>query len=133
MARLRREGEIDQGIFKLRHLGIVEVTTKSGDKYSGCDKVLVFDVKLEKAKTFEALVNETFGAIYQAEMDEINPVKFGSVKDVEVVLFISSRVPALGAVKIDASGKVYGMEVKAGFDYMSPGSVDSDPVLTGKQ
>jgi len=125
MERLRKEGTIDQGIFKLKHLAIEDVETRT-KTYAACDKVLAYDVKMEMVPTFDSLINETFGAAYLSNIEDPIDVKLGSAKKVEGIFYISSEVPVMGAVKIDVSGIVQGIFIKAGFDYVHPSSTGQD-------
>jgi hypothetical protein len=43
-----------------------------------------------------------------------------SIENVQLHAYIYPDIPAMGAVKVDISGKVNGVTAKAGFDYKRP-------------
>ena len=124
--RLRKEGTIDEGIFKLKHMGFEDVQTIFGMKYPQCDKILAYDVKLSSAKDFASLLMETMGQAYYEEIQEDFDHDLASVKNAKVLFYLSPGIPVIGAVKLDASAKISGFAIKAGFDYLPKGSPDTD-------
>jgi hypothetical protein len=127
MERLRREKLIDQGVFKIKHLGVENVKTIFNENYPACDKVLVYDFKWEKVPKFAELIHEMFEAVVE-EQPGIHPME-SSAKNVKLVLYIykqGQELPVLGAVKVDLSGRVRGMDIQAGFDYLPDSVPDPD-------
>lgn len=112
---LRRHKISDQGIFKLKHLGVETVTTKSGITYKDCDKILAYDIKMNESSDFQEFIQEALKTQYEF-LDDDDIVREG-VRDAKVVLHITDGIPVLGAAKIDVSGVVSGFRMKAGFDY----------------
>jgi hypothetical protein len=125
MARLKQEGVIDEGTFKLKYLGTEDVETIFGVKYKDCHKVFVYDVKSIQLQELESFA-EVFEEMYKVEQGEPLPSTANlEVKNIKATLMISTEVPLLGAVKVDVSGNVSGANMKAGFDYQPPSVVDA--------
>lgn len=117
MTRLREEGTSDQGVFKLKHLGVEDV--QIGVRYEGCDKVLAYDVDLDQMPALDDIIGSVFREAYREEFGEdIDNEAGGKIRNVKLVMYISSQVPVMGAVKIDVSGTVKGFDVQAGFDFV---------------
>ncbi len=129
--RLRKEGQIDEEKFKLKYLGVEDVETMDGLKYPKCDKILVYDIKAKDAQDFTSFINDLFGSMYVAEHEESEAL-VAKIENIQVVIAITDTVPFLGAVKIDASGRVKGFEFKAGFDYTPPAKKSSQGPALGR-
>ena len=129
LQHLRDAGQVDEGSFKLKYLGKADVVTQTGARYPNCDKILAFDIKMEKDSDFNTILNRTLARAYWVEETTESYVPeedILSVQDVQVVLHVSSEIPVLGAARIDISGKTRGMDLKAGFDYVAPVRVAKD-------
>lgn len=110
MRRLRETGTYETPDYKIRHEGFADARNGDGGAYPHCDKILIYDVKVPQALGLEPLF---------AAMAGIDPDMPGNprIEDLKIRAHVFSGVPVLGAVKLDLSGIVEGMSVKAGFDF----------------
>jgi len=125
--RVRNEGEIDAVIFKMKHLGIEDVRTGSGVTYPSCDKVLIYDMKLDKIPSLGTFILETFRKAHSPDDERFKNLKLADVKNLKVIFYVTSSLPVIGAAKMDGSAKISGFDIKVGFDYVPPTSSDSEP------
>jgi len=124
ITRLKEEGVIDQGTFKLKYLGVEDVKTIFGVEYRDCHKIQVYDVKSMHTEEL-ASFTEVFEEMYKAEQGEPLPSTAElKVKNIKAILRLSNEVQLLGAVKVDVSANVSGANMKAGFDYWPPSTAD---------
>lgn len=121
MSRLKKEGELNQGQYKIKYLGTEDVKTIFNIQYPGCDKIFLYDFQKLFERDEDVLESEIITALveaYQREIDEPTvQISGADVKDLEVTMRVTPTIPVLGAVKFDVSGKVRGITVRAGFDY----------------
>ncbi len=117
MANLRANGSYVGPDFKVRHEGYVDARNMDGNFYPHCDKILIYDVK-----TY-GIDNELSG-LFKIARDLVSMAaqsllgtRSDDVEDLKVRAAIFAGVPVLGAVKLDVSGIVSGMNVKAGGDF----------------
>lgn len=118
MDQLRREGQSNEGDFKLKYMGKADVETSKGN-FPDCDKVMVYDVKMHLTD-LASILNASTDEIYAPQLADQDAQNSLDVSDVEVMLYITQRIPAIGAVQIDLSAKVSGFDIKAGLDFVSP-------------
>ncbi len=119
MEKLRKVGQSDEGDFKLKYIGKADVEIPLGS-FPACDKILVYDVKTNLTE-LSSFLNLAPGEIYDAQLAEaVPPTDNLDVSDVEVTLYITNRVLAIGAVQIDLTAKVSGFDIIAGLDYTLP-------------
>jgi hypothetical protein len=113
MARLREEKEVVTPSFTVRHEGFEDATLISGEVYTNCDKILIYDVKSNKDSFLYNLIESLI---------DINDVAEGEVRsdleDAELRAHITSEIDAFGAAKIDLKGKSNGINIIAGFDFL---------------
>lgn len=110
MEQLRGTGYYESPNFKLRHQGMGDARTLDGGVYPNCDKILMYDVVFPDSKGFEAL-------IYAAAGIDPNSDSKPGIENLKINAYLFHGIPALGAVKLDISGVVQGMNIKIGFDY----------------
>lgn len=105
LENLRKNKFYEGTNFKAEHKGFADAKNLDGKVYKNCDVVLLYDI------TQVTLANTLFS--FAANNGE-------EIQDLKVLVHIYPGIPVLGGVKIDASGKYNGMNVKAGGDYISP-------------
>lgn len=117
LERLRVEKDMEiKNSFKVKHLGKGTVTNRDGGHYPNCDKILVYDINMNQANSIAQVLYETIGAVGKAVSNKVDNERI-DIRDPEIVLHLSSKVPAGNAAKIDLKGIVRGFKVRAGFDY----------------
>jgi len=91
--KLRKEKRIITDDYKIEHLGYETVILPNGKQFPKCDKLFIYDFKIEGT----------------------NP----TVKDLEITLRIHEPLPALKAAQIDFKGKdVSNTLFRIGLDYL---------------
>ena len=110
MENLRRTGTFETPDYKVRHEGFADARNIDGSVYPHCDKVLIYDIKIDQLNPFASLIYAAAG-LDPSRSD--NP----QIEDLKLAAHVFFGVPVLGAVKLDLSGTVQGVKVKAGFDY----------------
>jgi hypothetical protein len=116
MEKLRTEGAYNSPDFKIRHEGRKDVQTLDGTRYAQTDVVMVSDIKFDSFRNPEGLVR------LLAASAGLDPLNFSVEKglpmtDLKIRMYIYPNIPALGAVKMDLTGKIQGIPTKSGFDY----------------
>lgn len=121
MERLRADGELVTDQFKIKHLGIENVSTRDGLSVSEADIVEIYDIRLDQPGAFIGMVKSMIKAmatpvtLHQQDkgLEDFQNIKIkGALK--------LGAVPVLGVVKADLSGTYTGIFIKAGFDFVSP-------------
>jgi hypothetical protein len=110
MVKLRRVGSIETPDYKIKHEGFADARNMDGGVYPHCDKVLIYDIKMNELNPFAQLLYAAAG-LDPSRGD--NP----QIENLKLAAHVFQSVPVLGAVKLDLSGIVQGMNVKAGFDF----------------
>jgi hypothetical protein len=110
MEKLRRVGTIVTPDYKIKHEGFADARNMDGGVYSHCDKVLIYDIVIPDSNLFTNLIYAAAG--FDPSRGD-NP----QIEDLKLAAHVFQGVPVLGAVKLDLSGTVQGVKVKAGFDY----------------
>lgn len=125
MERLRNQGEMMTDQFKIKHLGIENVSTRDGLSVSEADIVEIYDIQLGQSGAFIGMVKSMLKAMatpliqndFDKGLEDFQNIKIkGALK--------LGAVPVLGVVKADLSGTYTGIFIKAGFDYVSPSVQD---------
>ena len=107
---LREKKYLETPTFKIKHLGVLDTTTISGEEYFGCDSVLFYDIEETGDSFFMNLVHKLSKIVVKSfDGEEIEDLKFKSI--------VCDGTPAMKATKIDMSGKTRGFNFKVGFDY----------------
>ena len=117
MERLRAEKEIITDSYKVKYLGRGDARTLKGRVYSQCDKVLIYDLDVEKQQELSELIRAVLVPAISAQHAELLETKGVQVEDAKLLVHVHVDVPALGLVKVDMEGIVQGLRGKAGFDY----------------
>jgi hypothetical protein len=112
---LRENKLIVTPTFKIKHLGVEDTTTITGEEYLNCDHVLFYDIEPEGESYISNLVKQLSQLVLQENPDD------QKVEDMELKSYVCDGLPALGASKIDMTGKTRGFRFKVGFDYAPAG------------
>lgn len=115
---LRQNGHYESKQFKAEHLGYEDVELKDGHSYAHCDHVRLYDIDENLPSILDPLA--TVGAQLLAPTLDGQGLTAPKVEDMEMIVDLHEGIPAIGAVRLDVSGKVSGMAVKAGADYVQP-------------
>jgi hypothetical protein len=110
IVNLRERGTYETPDYKIRHEGYADARNLDGNVYSHCDKILIYDVKIPETSEVARLLYASVG---------IDPkiANKPPIEDLKIRAHLYLGVPVLGAVKLDLSGVVEGMNAKAGFDF----------------
>jgi hypothetical protein len=82
----------------------------NGSVYNNCDKILMYDIKEVGSSGIVSLAAELLSP-------EQNFIPLSEeIENMVILAHIKEGIPALGAVKLDVSGKYQGRDVKAGAD-----------------
>ena len=113
--RLREEKTIETPQFKVDHLGFEDTETKFGLRYENCDKIKIYDVKMEEQKFLSH-----FARAMASGMNPFVEIQNNQIENLEIIALRTDGIPVLGAAKVDIKGKAKGYRFKAGFDYKDP-------------
>ena len=111
MENLRATGTYVTPDYKIRHEGYADARNLDGVFYPHCDVILIYDVVIPDGK------NVISSALYAAAGMDPNNKENPSIEDLKIRGHVFAGAPVLGAIKLDLSGVVQGMNVKAGFDF----------------
>jgi len=106
MEELRETGYYESPQFKLEYLYVESTTTMNGLYYEDCDRVRFYDFK-------ESETSMDFASVLVGNDRSWGR---GSIEDLEIKAHIYYGVPAIGAVKLDITGKSNGRGIFAGAD-----------------
>lgn len=95
--RIRKGGEFVAQGFKIKHEGYVDALMADGRTYEHCDKVYIYDI--------EDITLETTTGTYK-------------VKNAKIHALMREEIPVFGAVKMDMSGTIDGIDFTMGLDYV---------------
>jgi hypothetical protein len=113
MIDFRRTKYFETPDYKMRHEGRGDAKTLNGQFYRECDIVFTYDIK---DPTFLASLRQLLAAA--AGIDLRSEIFLSAkIDDVKIRSYVHPSVPALGAAKVDITGKVNGISVKAGLDF----------------
>jgi hypothetical protein len=110
MQKLRETGTFETADYKIRHEGYADVRNMDGGVYPHCDKILIYDIKIPELRLLSSILYAASGYSPSAAT---NP----PIENLKIRGHMFNGVPVLGAVKLDLSGVVQGINAKAGFDY----------------
>ena len=110
LVKLRETGLYETPDYKIRHEGFADARNLDGNFYPNCDKILIYDVKIPEATQIAPI-------LYAAAGVDPNAVAKPPIENLKIRAHLFAGIPVLGAVKLDLSGVVQGMNAKAGFDY----------------
>jgi hypothetical protein len=112
MVKLRQNGTYETPNYKVRHEGYADATNMDGVVYPHCDVITIYDVVIPSngGQGLKSILVAAAGLDPEAFADP-------TIEDVKIRANIIAGTPVLGAVKLDLTGVVQGMNVKAGFDY----------------
>lgn len=110
IVNLRARGSYETPDYKIRHEGYADARNMDGSVYPHCDKILIYDVKIPEPSEVAKILYSSVG---------IDPkiANKPPIEDLKIKAHLYAGVPVLGAVKLDLSGIVQGMNAKAGFDF----------------
>ena len=111
MVQLRQNGSYETPDYKIRHEGYEDATNMDGSFYAHCDKIRIYDVKVPQSVELRRLF------LLAAGLNPDEPSLLSMpIENLQIVGHVFSGVPVLGAVKIDMSGTVQGINAKIGMD-----------------
>jgi hypothetical protein len=110
MQKLRETGSFETPDYKIRHEGYADSRNMDGGVYPHCDKILIYDIKIPELRVIASILYAASG---------YSPSAAGNppIENLKIRGLMYGGVPVLGAVKLDLSGVVQGINAKAGFDY----------------
>lgn len=115
MQELRKTGYYESPEFKIKYEGRADARNLDGGFYPQCDKIFIYDIKISPAFRLK-VAHAPIGKSIKGRKKRAGP----TIENLQIHAHIFEGVPAIGAVKLDLSGKVQGVATKAGFDYKKP-------------
>jgi hypothetical protein len=116
LQEIRLSGQYETADFKVKHMGYASVVNLDRTRYENCDKLLFYDIKTTSTNPVAQLLLAVAEANLISRGGNIGPDP--EIENLKILTHVKYGIPVLGAVKIDMSGVVQGMNVKAGGDYL---------------
>jgi len=116
LQEIRQSGQYETTDFKVKHMGYATVINMDRTRYENCDKLLFYDIKTSSSNPIAKLLLAAAEASLISRGGSIGPDP--EIENLKILTHVKYGIPVLGAVKIDMSGVVQGMNVKAGGDYL---------------
>ena len=109
MVSLRERGTYVGPDFKINHEGFADARNLDGNFYPHCDKVLFYDVKIPESSEAADFLYRLVG---------IDPMRADKppIENLKIRAHVYQGVPVIGAVKVDLSGIINGINFKVGLD-----------------
>lgn len=104
---LKQDKTIAMGVFTVEYQGTSNVSDADGNEYDQCTDARVYDIDPSLYPIGRPAVN-----VLWHKRENVT-----SVENIELNVSIHHSVPVLGAVQIDVSGDIHGMDFTLGLDY----------------